>query len=301
MCCWLLFSAVMWQYMNAQYSNVTGNMTTSFLLITFFSTPSRSSQLCDPCGNTTWIQCEHMSSDQIIFPHTSVFSGWCFDGKTKGLSTAWKPFSGEFKFQCFLNSQQMVKSEEKENRRAWCWQGCPAKEAARQVGSGLKYFHRPAPVSDSYKWSVVSTPFFFYQTISPPIIPPQLSIAGWLCLHCNGELLLAQSLLEYFKWKLWCPDSKGWFIITLVFIDHPTADTWPNTTWKSFVQKRKIWLLSVTRGSHLEYDRVNVLAEQVEEEPVAHVALPDDRVYAFFFHTPATSQFTSLVAKKCHL
>jgi len=39
----------------------------------------------------------------------------------------------------------------------------------------------------------------------------------------------------------------------------------------------------------LEYDRVNVLAEQVEEEPVAHVALPDDRVYAFFFHTPVSN------------
>ena len=43
-------------------------------------------------------------------------------------------------------------------------------------------------------------------------------------------------------------------------------------------------------NAHLEYDRVNVLAKQVEEEPVPHVALPDDRVYAFFFYTPAMSQ-----------
>ena len=49
--------------------------------------------------------------------------------------------------------------------------------------------------------------------------------------------------------------------------------------------------------AHLEYDRVNVLAEQVEEKPVPHVALPDDRVYAFFFHTPAMSQLIFLLQK----
>ena len=44
-------------------------------------------------------------------------------------------------------------------------------------------------------------------------------------------------------------------------------------------------------NAHLEYDRVNILSKQVEEEPVPHVALPNDRVYAFFFHAPAMSQF----------
>ena len=39
--------------------------------------------------------------------------------------------------------------------------------------------------------------------------------------------------------------------------------------------------------SHLKYDRVNILTEQVEEEPVADVTLPDYCVYAFFFHSPA--------------
>ena len=33
------------------------------------------------------------------------------------------------------------------------------------------------------------------------------------------------------------------------------------------------------------------MSKQVEEEPVPHVALPNDRVYAFFFHAPAMSQF----------
>jgi hypothetical protein len=39
--------------------------------------------------------------------------------------------------------------------------------------------------------------------------------------------------------------------------------------------------------THLEYDRVNVLAEKVEEEPIADVALADDGVYTFLLHPPA--------------
>lgn len=38
----------------------------------------------------------------------------------------------------------------------------------------------------------------------------------------------------------------------------------------------------------LKYDRVNILTEQVEEEPVADVTLPDYCVYAFFFHSPVS-------------
>ena len=42
-----------------------------------------------------------------------------------------------------------------------------------------------------------------------------------------------------------------------------------------------------TIKSHLKYDRVNILTEQVEEEPVTNVTLPDYCVYAFFLHSPA--------------
>ena len=48
-----------------------------------------------------------------------------------------------------------------------------------------------------------------------------------------------------------------------------------------------ISLLKFNEKSHLKYDRVNILTEQVEEEPVADVTLPDYCVYAFFFHSPA--------------
>ena len=62
---------------------------------------------------------------------------------------------------------------------AWCWQGCPAKEAVDKLAVDDKYFLQPAPVSDSYKWSVVSTLFVFYvpfPTIIPSLISSCLSI-----------------------------------------------------------------------------------------------------------------------------
>jgi hypothetical protein len=37
----------------------------------------------------------------------------------------------------------------------------------------------------------------------------------------------------------------------------------------------------------LEYDGVDVLSEEVEEEPVPHVALTDDRVDTLLLHAPA--------------
>ena len=75
---------------------------------------------------------------------------------------------------------------------AWCWQGCPAKEAVDKLAVDDKYFLQPAPVSDSYKWSVVSTLFVFYlpfPTIIPSLISSCLSIEAvrsyWkkVCLH----------------------------------------------------------------------------------------------------------------------
>ena len=157
----------------------------------------------------------------------------------------------------------------------WQWQGWSAKEGVENlaVGSPLKYFPQPAPVSQTHtngrshltRLSFIFPNFFRYcQWLFP---------GNWL----SKSNIFQRSMSCVFSVMLWS-ESSYWISSHLSF----------DSSWHLALEYEWDDLPSkFNEESHLKYDRVNVLTEQVEEEPVADVTLPDYCVYAFFFHSPA--------------
>ena len=130
----------------------------------------------------------------------------------------------------------------------------------------------------------------------PPLPYDNWNGRGSIFFHGRGE--------HPWHWGLVVPQTvRVGLIVKKSFTDNLTALEYK---WKNGIALihqggvKDQEFLSVYDFSHLEYNRVNVLSKQVEEKPVSHVALADDRVYAFFFHTPATISHFSWSSKVIH-